>query len=79
MQACILLFVASALVGQETHSVLLAPEEFCFLTASPVEKVTGALMLLSVGMFGPQDRTNNVRNTKVTINMLLVGGGDPTP
>ena len=43
------------------RSVLLAPEEFCFLTASPVEKVTGALMLLSIGMFGPQDRMNNVR------------------
>ena len=61
VQACIALCVASALAGQETHSVLLAPEEFCFLTASPVEKVTGALMLLSIGMFGPQDRMNNVR------------------
>jgi hypothetical protein len=41
VQACIALFVASALAGQETHSalLLLAPEE----------------MLLSVGMFGPQE------------------------
>jgi hypothetical protein len=45
VQACIALYVASALGGQETRSALLAPEE----------------MLLSVGMFGPQDRTSNVR------------------
>ncbi len=37
---------------------IMTPEEFCFLTASHVEKVAGTLMLLSVGMFGPQDRTN---------------------
>jgi hypothetical protein len=40
---------------------IMTPKEFCFLAASHVEKVAGALMLLSVGMFGPQDRTNKKR------------------
>jgi hypothetical protein len=36
----------------------MRPEEVCFLAASFGEKVAGALMLLSVGRFGPHDRTN---------------------
>ena len=45
----------------DLHGIIggvMTPEECCLLTASPVEKVAGALMLLSVGMFGQQDRTN---------------------
>ncbi len=37
---------------------VMTSEECCFLTASPVEKVAGTLMLLSVGMFSQQDRMN---------------------
>ena len=67
--------VASALVGGDFRSVVggvMMPEEFCLLTASPVEKVAGPLMLLLVGRFNPRER----RNKKQSDNPLDVGGGE---